>query len=433
MKTRLFALLWIALVSPLVLGPLVSGPAQAQDPAGELLGLINDARLNQGLHPYVVGRELAAAAQRHSDDMASTGQISHTGSDGTSSTQRIMEAGYAAYEFGLVVSENIYGGMGEADVPFSTWMGQPDARSNLLHEQYREVGIGVVRDDQGRRFWTLNVGARPNVLPVLINGGVASVDTITVTLTLVPENVVPEGRGTAMGQPMEYRASTSSQFPGSDWNPWAERVAYVLDEAPGQQTVYVQLRDAAGRTTVSQASVTLTGLGNTTPIVTVETTPLDEPETPPAVTVTATPTPQSSPTPTGTKTPTPTRTPRPTSTVSPTPEPTITVTPLSTPTPFPTQTPTSVPSATLPVEPPLEAETATSPSEATPPARATIPPPEPTHPVSGGMDDGGEAEPPSLASRLAPWALGLQGIALILGVYLALRRPGAAADGEERV
>jgi uncharacterized protein YkwD len=435
MKTRLFTLLWIALVSSLVLASLwlVSGPAQAQNPAGELLRLINAARLNQGLHPYVVGRELATAAQRHSADMAATGQISHSGSDGTSSTQRIMEAGYAAYEFGLVASENIYGGVGEADVPFNTWMGQPDARSNLLHEQYREVGIGVVSDAQGRLFWTLNVGARPNVLPVLINDGAASVDTLTVTLRLVPENVVPEGRGTAMGQPVEYRASTSSQFPSSEWNPWAEQVAFVLDEAPGQQTVYVQLRDAVGRTTVSQASVTLTGLGATAPSVTLTTTPSGEPETPPTATGTVTPTPPTSPTSTGTTTPTPTGTPRPTPTASATPRPTITVTPLPTPTPFPTQTPTSVPSATLPAEPQVEAATATSPPPATPPAPATIAPPEPTRPIPGGMDDGGEAEPPSLASRLAPWAVGLQGIALILGVYLALRRPGTEADGEERV
>jgi hypothetical protein len=47
------------------------------------------------------------------------------------------------------------------------------------------------------------------------------------------------------------------------------------------------------------------------------------------------------------------------------------------------------------------------------------------------MDDGAEAEPPSLVSRLTPWAVGLQGIALILGLYLALRRPGTETDAEE--
>lgn len=429
MKTRLFSLLWIALVLPLFLAALwlVSGKVHAQSPTADLLALINNARLSQGLHPYVISLELSAAAQRHSEDMATTGQISHTGSDGSSSTQRILEAGYGVYEFGLVVSENIYGGIGAADVPFNMWMGQPDTRSNLLHEQYREVGIGVASNAQGRLFWTLNVGARPNVLPVLINGGVPSVDTMTVTLRLVPENVVPDGRGTAMGQPVEYRASNSSQFPDAEWNPWAEQVPFVLDEVPGRQTVYVQLRDAVGRTTVSQASVTLTGLeGSATPAATVGAAPSDTPETPPTITMTATPTPRSSPTSTATATRTATDTPRPTSTASATPEPTATVTPLSTPTMLPTETPTSAPSPTLPTEFQVEAETPTSPP-------AAISTPAPTPLVAGTLDDGEQVEPPSLASRLVPWAVGLQIVALILGVYVALRRPDMEADGEESV
>jgi uncharacterized protein YkwD len=72
---------------------LASGPAGAQDPAGDLLALINNARLSQGLPPYVISGELAAAAQRHSDDMAATGQVSHTGSDGSSDVQRVLDAG----------------------------------------------------------------------------------------------------------------------------------------------------------------------------------------------------------------------------------------------------------------------------------------------------------------------------------------------------
>jgi len=429
MKTRLFTLLWIALVLSLFLAALwlVSGKVHAQSPNADLLALINNARLSQGLYPYVVSLELSAAAQRHSEDMASTGQISHTGSDGSSSTQRVLEAGYGVYEFGLVVSENIYGGIGEADVPFDTWMGQPDARSNLLHAQYREAGIGVASNAEGRLFWTLNVGAQPNVLPVLINDGVSSVDTITVTLRLVPENVVPDGRGTAMGQPVEYRASNGSQFPDAEWNPWAEQVTFVLDEVPGQQTVYVQLRDAAGRTTVSQASVALTDLqGSVTPAATVGIAPSDTPETPTVITVTATPTPRSSPTPTATTTPTATDTPRPTPTASATPEPTATVTPLATPTTLPTATPTSAPPPTLPAEPQVEVETATSPPSVT----ST---PAPTPPVAGKLDDGEQVEPSSLASRLVPWAVGLQILALILGVYVALRRPDMETDGEEPV
>jgi hypothetical protein len=405
---------------------LASGPAGAQDPAGDLLALINNARLVQGLPPYVISAELATAAQRHSDDLAATGQVGHTGSDGSSDVQRVLDAGYSPYEFGPVVGENVYGGPGGAEVPFSAWMGTPAARSNLLHAKYREVGIGVASDAQGRAFWTVTFGARPNVLPVLINDGVDSVDTITVTLRLVPENVVPEGRGTAMGQPIEYRASTGPQFIGVEWGPWAERVGFVLDEGPGQQTVYVQLRDAAGRTAISWVSVALTGLE-----VTVTPTGLAETPTPGTPTATATRAATATP---ATPTPTPQT---PTATVPPsaTPTPTLRAEPqdeaasaTAQPSPTATLTPTPLPSATS--VPPTGAATATSSPPPTRTPEASVVPPTSTQPIPAEVVVEEEPEPPSLAARVAPWALGLQLVALALGVYVALRRPAGGVTGE---
>lgn len=397
--------------------------SRAQDQAGELLALINNARITQGLHPYVVSAQLAAAAQRHSDDMAATGQISHTGSDGSSSTQRILEAGYGVYEFGPVVSENIYGGMGGANVPFEGWMSQSGARSNLLHEKYREVGIAVTSDAQGRFFWTLDVGAQPNVLPVLINDGAVSVDTLTVTLRLVPENVVPQGQGTAMGQPVAYRASTSPQFLDAEWLPWAESVSFLLDDRPGQQTIHVQLHDAADRTTISQDSITLTGLQVTgTPTTTEEAVApaTATATTSPTINPTGTPSPSSTPTQTSTPTASATVTPVPTSPASATAEPSATPLPVATDTPVLDVTPTSALSATT---------TMTRPTPL--PSSTDVPPVLPTSTQPSAVpEEEDEPQDRSFASRLAPWAVGLQIIALILGVYVALRRPGE--DGELR-
>jgi uncharacterized protein YkwD len=422
MSARLLAALWLSLLSLAAVALLwpAHGPARAQNPAGDLLALVNKTRLSQGLYPYVINPELTAAAQRHSDDMAATGQISHTGSDGSSDVQRILDAGYGAYEFGPLVGENIYGGPGGAQAPFNAWMDTPGARANLLHEKYREVGIGVAGDDQGRTFWTVTFGAQPNVLPVLVNDGAGSVDAITVTLTLLPENAVPDGLGTAMGQPLEYRASTDSQFSGVEWEPWAERVSFVLDETPGRQTVYVQLRDAAGRTAISWVIVTLTGLE-----VTVTPTEPVETGTPGTATpsATATHTPTVSPTPvvtataTGTPTPTVTATTRPSLTATSTPVPSAT----TTPPPTATASATSVPSPT----PTIPATgTPTHPPPTTRPPGATVASPAPTRPIPSGAVVEEEPEPSSLASRVAPWALGLQVVALMLGVYVALRRPG---------
>ena len=419
-------ILLLSLISVCALGQ-VTGPARAQDATGELLALINNARQAQGLHPYVVSARLTFAAQRHSHDMAVNGLVRHLGSDGSSDTQRILEAGYDVYQFGPVVGENIYSGASDAQAPFEGWMTVLSARDNLLNEQYREIGIGIASDDQGRVFWTVTFGAQPNVLPVLINGGVASVDTVTVTLTLLPENVVPDGLGTAMGQPVEYRASVDPQFKLAEWKPWAEQVSFVLEETPGLQTIYVQLRDAEGSTSISQASVTLTGPEETpTPVETAETATATR-------TVTPTPTPvETAETATATRTVTPT--PAPTGTSTPTPTPTSTLTPAATVTLTPTMTASST---SPPTEAPVPTATPNPPSLPTVtvvPATATVMPLASTRPpfegtrsstawVPDALGDGAEEGPPALASRLAPWALGLQIVALGLGVYVALRRP----------
>ncbi len=455
MSTRfptILLILFVLLIVVCVLGQAAE-PARAQNAAGELLALINNARQAQGLYPYVMNSRLTLAAQRHSDDMAATGLVRHTGSDGSSETQRILEAGYDVYQFGPLVGENIYSGGGDAQAPFSGWMDVPSARNNLLHEQYREIGIGLASDDQGRAFWTATFGAQPNVLPVLIDGGAASVDTLTVTLTLLPENVVPDGLGTAMGQPVEYRASLDPQFQVAEWRPWAEQVSFVLEETPGLQTLYVQLRDAAGRTCISQASVTLNRPEETpTPVETSETgTPATATRTlTPVGTATAGATRTLTPSPTSTPTPIATATLTPTFTATPTPTATVTLTPTLTPTPTPTATVTLTPTPTVTVTPDVTVPPTSRPTEtwaptATPsppslptvteaPTRVAVTPqaslapsrdvdrsPAPWVPDTLSVET--EEAPATWASRLVPWALGLQVVAWVLGIYVVLRRP----------
>jgi hypothetical protein len=57
-------------------------------------------------------------------------------------------------------------------------------------------------------------------------------------------------------------------------------------------------------------------------------------------------------------------------------------------------------------------------------------PPTSTQPIPAEVVVEEEPEPPSLAARVVPWALGLQLVALALGVYVALRRPAGGVTGE---
>ena len=73
----------------------MSAPVSAQgSDAGQILARINTLRTQNGLTPLDLNGQLAASAQQHSDDMAATGNVSHTGSDGSSIDSRIRASGY---------------------------------------------------------------------------------------------------------------------------------------------------------------------------------------------------------------------------------------------------------------------------------------------------------------------------------------------------
>ena len=68
-----------------------------------MLSAINAARVERGLHALAANTQLADAAERHAQDMATHPGIVHTGSDGSSIEQRIREAGYALSGGGIMV------------------------------------------------------------------------------------------------------------------------------------------------------------------------------------------------------------------------------------------------------------------------------------------------------------------------------------------
>jgi uncharacterized protein YkwD len=94
---------------------------------------------------------LSWAAQGHAQDCANRGWCSHTGSDGTTSRDRIRRAGYPAAGTGecWVKIVSVQGA-------FDFWYYEtpPDDahRRTLLSSYLTEVGIGVVPADWGYYF-----------------------------------------------------------------------------------------------------------------------------------------------------------------------------------------------------------------------------------------------------------------------------------------
>ena len=120
----------------------VGGPASCNYSSSssyqtELVNLINSARAEAGLPQLGVNPALTAAAQGHSIDMACHGLISHTGSDGSSPSQRIAAAGYIA----SLASEIIYGS-GYPQTAFDWWMNDQIHRDEILNPYVTELGVG---------------------------------------------------------------------------------------------------------------------------------------------------------------------------------------------------------------------------------------------------------------------------------------------------
>ncbi len=141
-----------------------SGTCQAQrnsDYESQVLTLINNVRTSQGLQALDLQPQLSAAALDHSMDMACNDFVDHTGSDGSSWTNRISAQGLA-YSY---ASENIYVGNpqfgGTPQGAFDWWMNSQVHRDNILSDRVTEIGVGYVYNENSTYggYYTVNFAA----------------------------------------------------------------------------------------------------------------------------------------------------------------------------------------------------------------------------------------------------------------------------------
>jgi uncharacterized protein YkwD len=279
----------IALSSP--------APLYAQDdPVAEFYEVVNQARLNEGLPPFGISTLLHQAAQRHAEDLAERGSTTHEGSDGSGYRQRIREARYQAWNDGLLVNEAFWMGLGSAEDAV-TWFRTNPAWELFTDTKYREIGVGYA-EANGVRYFVVNFGSRPGVLPIFINDGAATTDSPQVALRLTNEDAVPLGEGAWMGRAIEVRLSNAPDFDGQPWQPWEPLLPWLLEGTePGDYAVYAEFRDGAGRTAIAEDTIRLVETGEAPPTP----TPLPElPEVTPEATSATAPGDTESPTPAAT-------------------------------------------------------------------------------------------------------------------------------------
>jgi uncharacterized protein YkwD len=122
-----------------------------------LLALINDYRAQNGLAPLVLGPALTAAADAHSQDMATNNFAGDIGSDGLGWLERATEAGYPAPESSARVW---FVGNESAASAFDFWKNSPAQNESLLDPSFVAVGIARANNPESefQWYWTTTFG-----------------------------------------------------------------------------------------------------------------------------------------------------------------------------------------------------------------------------------------------------------------------------------
>ena len=113
----------------------------------------NRLRAEDKLPPLEVSTRLQAAAEKHAKDMASKGKMTHKGSDGSSSIQRIVATGYKYRRAG----ENVAAGYFTIDALIKGWMESPPHKRNILGS-FSQIGVACATGENGKRYWCVTFG-----------------------------------------------------------------------------------------------------------------------------------------------------------------------------------------------------------------------------------------------------------------------------------
>ena len=124
--------------TPLPAGCTFSGNTSYEN---QVVELINQERADRGLPALIQNSSLRSAARQHSEDMACNDIFSHTGSDGSTLSSRVLDAGYS-YTW---VAENIAGSSSSsfsAQSVVTMWMNSSGHKKNMLSENAVHIGVG---------------------------------------------------------------------------------------------------------------------------------------------------------------------------------------------------------------------------------------------------------------------------------------------------
>ncbi len=153
---------WVVVAAPFA----PPGPEQASVVHERLLELVNNARVrgrNCGgarfgpAAPLNRSPALDRAASTHARELATIGELTHRGTDGSRPAERIGRQGYAWSS----VAENLAAGATTEEQVVDGWLGSPSHCANLMNPQFTDMGVAyfIANAGSGDLYWVQVLGA----------------------------------------------------------------------------------------------------------------------------------------------------------------------------------------------------------------------------------------------------------------------------------
>jgi uncharacterized protein YkwD len=133
-----------------------SKPGNQGEIASQVAQMTNQFRRSMGLSQVKVSSALNKAAQAYACEMASNGNFSHVGANGSNVKTRATKAGYGK---ACMLAENIAWGYEGTEVVMNGWENSSKHRANLSHRKAKEIGIGLAYNGD-TPYWVMMLGSK---------------------------------------------------------------------------------------------------------------------------------------------------------------------------------------------------------------------------------------------------------------------------------
>ena len=116
----------------------------------EVIRLVNEIRVQNGLSALTYNWELSRVARYKSQDMVDNRYFSHTSPTYGTPFQMIRSFGLSYRSAG----ENIAYGQSSPEKVMEGWMNSSGHRANILNSSYTSIGVGCYQGAGGTLYWT---------------------------------------------------------------------------------------------------------------------------------------------------------------------------------------------------------------------------------------------------------------------------------------